>query len=127
MKVWSNFGLRFFLCTLVSNFGFLSGNKYNFTNGSVKPVDQSVGGKSLHSRTFKTKITLLWSRKLYDIWKVLYYHFLIIPLWEVSIDYVDKQGGGRGNPNVNDTKYISLCSKPVKKPVNVVYGCPLGW
>ena len=53
MKVWSNLGLRFFLCTLVSYFGFLSGNKYNLTKGSVKPVDQSVGGSSAHSMTWK--------------------------------------------------------------------------
>ena len=52
-KCWSNLGLQFFRCTFVSYFGFLSGNRYNFTNGSVEPVDQSVGCSSAHSRIWK--------------------------------------------------------------------------
>ena len=51
-----------------------------------------------------------------------------------SINYVDKQEGGRGFPNVNDTTeayLVNLSTKGgggVKNPqnsVNVVYGCPL--
>ena len=50
-KVWSNFGFRFFLWTLVSYLGFLSGRRQTLTKGSVSPVDQSVGGRSQHSIT----------------------------------------------------------------------------
>ena len=51
-----------------------------------------------------------------------------------SINYVDKQGGGRGSPNVNDTTYAYLVNLSTKgeegiknpqKSVNIVYGCPL--
>ena len=54
--------------------------------------------------------------------------FLNYPMG-ASINYVEKKGGGRGRPNVNDTtKHTNEGSGGVKNPYNsvkLVYGFPL--
>ena len=57
---------------------------------------------------------------------------IVSPRLGASINYVDKKGEEGVSQNVNDTTYVSICSKLVNEEgqnpqniVNVFYECPL--